>query len=211
MSVRFRSRPSRPARRAATRAPVWVACLLTAIAMGFGATHLLGSAPRTAAADLEAPQAAAEPEPGAPSVVPETPAEMARGTPHPAEMKPLFDPNMRLNLGEKTTLKFSIPDAQSRAAAAGGEVTASVFHGRDRERRLPVHDAGDGVYDVPFQPYGPGQYRVVMNVGGVPAATQTIGVIGAVGKTDATVDIVDPLSVDPRDFRARTGGKQRRR
>jgi len=50
-----------------------------------------------------------------------------------------------------------------------------------------------------------------VNVGGVPAATQQIGVIGATGRADATVDIVDPLSVDPRDFRARTGGKQRRR
>jgi hypothetical protein len=52
---------------------------------------------------------------------------------------------------------------------------------------------------------------VVLSVGGVPAGSQKLGVIGAVGKSDGVVDIVDPLSVDPRDFRARTGGQFRRR
>jgi len=183
------------------------------VAVGFAALNLLrsGSRQQALASGAEAEQAAAQPDLAAPSVVQETPIQLVRGRPPPAEMKPLFDPNMRLKLGEETTLKFAIQDAQSRAAAAGKEITASVFHGRDPERRLPIHDAGDGVYDVPFQPYGPGRFQVVVNVGGVPAATQQIGVIGATGRADATVDIVDPLSVDPRDFRARTGGKQRRR
>jgi hypothetical protein len=213
MTARFRSRASRPVLRTGTRAPVWAACLLAAVAVGFAAVHLLrsGSGQQAATAGPEARQAAAQPELAAPSVVEESPIQLVRGRPPPAEMKPLFDPNMRLNLGEAATLKFALQDAQSRAAAAGKEVTASVFHGRDPARRLPVHDEGDGVYDVPFQPYGPGRFQVVVNVGGVPAATQQIGVIGATGRADATVDIVDPLSVDPRDFRARTGGKQRRR
>jgi hypothetical protein len=212
VSARVYRRASHPPPRTATRAPVWAACALVAVGLGFAAAHLLGES------ELQAPAAASEPDAQParqglppPSVVRESEPRVVRGRPPPAEMRPLFDPNMRLNLGETAILKFAAPNAESRDLASARGVTASVFHGRDRERRLPVREVEDGVYEVPFQPYGPGQFQVVLNVGGAPAGSQKIGVIGAAGRTDAKVDIVDPLLVDPRDFRARTGGQFRRR
>ncbi|HET7785528.1 MAG TPA: hypothetical protein VFL36_06120 [Myxococcales bacterium] len=211
MSARTWRRASRPLPRTGTRAPVWAACALVAIGLGFAAVHLL-------AASDEAPLAAVEPEAQAaprrappPSILRESGPRLTQGRLPPPEMKPLFDPNMRLNLGETTTLRFAAPNAEARDLASSRGVTASVFHRSDPERQLPVREVENGVYEVPFQPYGPGQFQVVLNVGGVPAGTQKVGVIGAAGRADATVDIVDPLLVDPRDFRARTGGQFHRR
>jgi hypothetical protein len=171
--------------------------------------HLRGGEEAQGAAAEARPAATAQAEASAPWVVRESPSPAVPVRLPPVEMTPLFDPNMRLHLGESATLKFAAQDADRLARR--GQVTASVFHGRDPERRLPVREVDPGVYEVPFQPYGPGQHQVVLSVGGVPAGSQKLGVIGAVGKSDGVVDIVDPLSVDPRDFRARTGGQFRRR
>jgi hypothetical protein len=192
---------------------MWAACLLVALAVCLSAIHLLADEPQAAAvavAEVDA-QPLAQQEVSQPSIVSESAPRVVQGKPPPLEMKPLFDPNMRLHLGETATLKFAANDLDTRARAQGGEVTASLFHGRDPERKLPVHEVDEGVYEVPFQPHGPGQFQVVLNVNGVPAVSQRLGVIGAAGRSDGAVDIVDPLSVDQREFRARTGGKQRRR
>jgi hypothetical protein len=214
VTARFRAKASRPPPRQGARAPVWVACLLVTLGVGLAVIHLFGSEAQASGAASTA-EVAAQPvapaDESQPSVVPESVPQLVLGRPAPPEVRPLFDPNMRLHLGETTTLKFAANDRNSRLPSQALEVTASVFHGRDREQRLPVHEVEDGVYEVPFQPHGPGQFQVVLNVNGAPAASQKFGVIGAAGRADAVVDIVDPLSVDPRDFRARTGGKQRRR
>ncbi|HEY6808251.1 MAG TPA: hypothetical protein VI356_05195 [Myxococcales bacterium] len=176
--------------------------------MAFAAVHLPGGEEAEGAAAEARPEPATQAAASAPSIVRESP-RVLQGRPPPPEMRPLFDPEMRLHLGEAATLKFAAADADRRGQPR--EVTASVFHGRDPERRLPVHESDEGVYEVPFQPYGPGQYRMVLSVNGVPAVSQRLGVIGAAGRIDGAVDIADPLSVDPRDLRARTGGKFRRR
>ncbi len=69
----------------------------------------------------------------------------------------------------------------------------------------------EGVYEVPFTPHGPRQFKVVLSLGGVPIGSQKVGVVGAVGATDDRVDIVNPLSVDPHQFHARTPGRGRLR
>ncbi len=214
MTARFRGKASRPPPRQGARASVWAACILVALGVVLSAIHLFGGELRASASDAAAKTAAqpvGEAAEWQASVVPESAARLVPGKPAPPEVRPLFDPNMRLHLGETAMLKFAANDRDSRLPARALEVTASVFHGRDREQRLPVHEVDDGVYEVPFQPHGPGQFQVVLNVNGVPTGSQRVGVIGAAGRTDGVVDIVDPLSVDPRDFRARTGGKQRRR
>jgi hypothetical protein len=212
VTARLRRKASPPPPRQGARASVWAACLLVALGLVLSAIHLFGSESQASAARAAA-EAAAQPvgrtAESQPSVVPERAARLVLGKPPLPEIRPLFDPNMRLHLGETAMLKFAANDRDSRLPAQALAVTASVFHGRDREQRLPVHEVEDGVYEVPFQPHGPGHFQVVLNVNGVPAGSQSLGVIGAAGRTDGVVDIVDPLSVDPRDFRARTGGKQR--
>ncbi len=127
-------------------------------------------------------------------------------------IRPLFDPNLHINLGETAMLKFVARDpASQRPVAPKAVITASVSNGRDPEQPLEVHEDGDGNYEVPFTPHGPGEFNVVLSADGVPTGSHKIGVIGAAGRIDAVVDNVDPLSVDPRDFRARTGGQFHRR
>ena len=65
--------------------------------------------------------------------------------------------------------------------------------------------------EVPFTPGGPGQFNIALNVDGVQAGSRKVGVVGAVGAADNRVDVVDPLSVDPRSPRSRTSGRSRRR
>lgn len=210
MTARSHARASRPPSRPAIRPPVWAACLLVALGVGLAAVRLLGSEAQDAAAAGPDSPPPAQPEPSQPSVVRESAPRVVQGRP-PPEMRPMFDPGMRLHLGETATLKFAAREADSRAPARPREVTASVLHGRDPERRLPVREVDEGVYEVPFQPHGPGQFQIVLDVDGVRAGSQRIGVIGAAGRIDGAVDIADPLSVDPRDFRARTGGQFHRR
>jgi hypothetical protein len=209
VTARLHASVSRPPARTGIRAAAWAAGLVVAACVGVAAVHLQGSDPEQAAAAESAPERAVQPELSSPRVVPESATRVVRGRPPPPEMRPLFDPDMRLHLGETATLKFAAQDASARVPAR--QVTASVFHGRDPERPLPVHEVDEGVYEVPFQPHGPGQFQVVLSVDGVPAGSQKLGVIGAAGRIDGAVDIVDPLAVDPRDFRARTGGQFRRR
>jgi hypothetical protein len=127
-------------------------------------------------------------------------------------IRPLFDPNLHIKLGETAMLKFVARDPVSeRPVAPRAVISASVSNGRDPDQPLEVHEDGDGNYEVPFTPHGPGEFNVVLSADGIPTGSHKIGVIGAAGRTDALVDNVDPLSVDPRDFRARTGGQFHRR
>jgi hypothetical protein len=126
-------------------------------------------------------------------------------------VEPLFDPGMRLPIGETTKLKFAARDRASGLPLSGSTVTASVLQGAGPARPLPIEEVEDGVFEVPFTPRGPGQFRVSLSVDGVEAGSRKVGVVGAVGATDGKVDIGNPLSVDPRDPRARTSGRSRRR
>lgn len=129
----------------------------------------------------------------------------------PTIVEPLFEANMRVGLGETAKLKFAAHDRVSGKPVSGATVTASVLQGAGPARPLPVEEVDDGVFEVPFTPGGPGQFQVSLSVDGVVAGSRKVGVVGAVGATDGKVDIGNPLSVDPRDPRARTSGRSRRR
>lgn len=130
----------------------------------------------------------------------------------PARVRPLFDPNLHIKMGETAMLKFEPRDPVSGwPVPPRSAISASVSDGRAPERPLDVREDADGNYEVPFTPRGPGEFNVTLSLDGVPAGSQKVGVIGAAGRTDGVVDVVDPLSLDPRDFRARTGGQFHRR
>jgi hypothetical protein len=126
-------------------------------------------------------------------------------------VEPLFEPDMRLPIGEAAKLKFAARDRASGLPVSGATVTASVVQGAGPARPLPTEEVDDGVFEVPFTPPGPGQFRVALSVDGVVVGSRNVGVVGAAGATDGKVDVIDPLSVDPREPRARTSGRSRRR
>jgi hypothetical protein len=136
----------------------------------------------------------------------------AKVEPVPATVvEPLFEVDARLKLNETAKLKFAARDSASGLPLSGATVTASVSHGGGPALPLDVEEVEDGVFEVPFTPHGPGQFQVSLNVDGALAGSRKVGVVGARGATDGRVDIVDPLSVDPRVYRARTSGRGRRR
>jgi hypothetical protein len=131
--------------------------------------------------------------------------------PLPATLvEPLFEADTRVKLGETANLRFAARDRVSGLPLSGATVTASVSHGGSPPLPLKVDEVDDGVFDVPFTPVGPGQFRIALSVDGVVAGSQRVGVVGAVGAVDGRVD-VNPLTVDPREPRARTSGRTRRR
>ena len=127
------------------------------------------------------------------------------------QVQSLIEPNARVKLGQPANIRFAARDRASGLPESLANPSASVFHGSDPERRLPVVEVENGVYEVPFTPQGPGLFNVVLSAGGVPVGFQKLGVVGATGNPDGKVDIIDPLSIDPRDSRARTGGGRGRR
>jgi hypothetical protein len=129
----------------------------------------------------------------------------------PTIVEPFFEPDMRLALNETAKLKFAARDRASGLPVSGSTVTASVQQGAGPARPLPVEEVEDGVFEVPFTPHGPGQFQVALSVDGVVSGSRKVGVVGAVGAADNKVDTVDPLSIDPRDPRARSSGRTRRR
>jgi hypothetical protein len=173
-----------------------------------------GGSRERAAQDARTPDAPAL-QTAAASMAPESGRREERNErvrPAPVQMRPLFDTNLRLKLGDNAMLKFEARDAVSGAPLTSRrQVTASLSDGRGPERPLEVREDQDGNYEVPFTPHGPGDFNVTLNVDGVPSGSQRIGVVGAAGRTDGVVDLIDPLSVDPRDYRARTGGQFHRR
>ena len=145
-------------------------------------------------------------------MLPESERRDERVKPAPVEMRPLFDTNLRLKLGDNAMLKFEARDAVSgRPLTSRRQVSASLSDGHGPEQPLEVREDEKGNYEVPFTPHGPGDFNITLSVDGVPSGRQRIGVVGAAGRTDGIVDLIDPLSVDPRDFRARTGGQFHRR
>lgn len=125
------------------------------------------------------------------------------------QVQPLFEADARLKLEEPAKLRFAARNGGY--GLSGATVTASVFHGTDPELHVDVKEVEDGVFEVPFTPHGPGMFNVVLNVDGVPAGSQKVGVVGAAGASDGRTDILDPLAADPVAIRARTPGRGRRR
>jgi hypothetical protein len=115
------------------------------------------------------------------------------------------EPPLRVNFGASSTLEFRLRDKDGSPLRLV-KPSASALHGTDAPLDLPVVDAGNGVYDVPFAPNAPGRFEVVLNDRGVPVATKKVGVVGVAG---APGDGTDPdfLSVDPRSPRMRTSGR----
>jgi hypothetical protein len=127
----------------------------------------------------------------------------------PTVVEPLFEPDARVKIGETTKLRFAVRDRASALPESLDDVTASVRHGNDPELKLPVEEVDNGVYEVPFTPHGPGQFTIVLSENGNPVGSRSVGAAGVAGAT-ATPD-ADFLSVDPREYRARTGGRGGRR
>jgi hypothetical protein len=117
----------------------------------------------------------------------------------------IIEQPVRINFGDAPTVKFVLHDKSL------AHPSASVLHGNDAARQVPVLDAGDGNYEVPFTPTGPGLFNVVLNDSGTPVASKRIGVVGVAGAPGESTD-QDFLSVDPRSpSRWRTGGRASRR
>jgi hypothetical protein len=125
-------------------------------------------------------------------------------------IEPLFEPDARVKIGETAKLRFAVRDRASGAPDSLDHVSASVRHGNDPELTLPVEEVDHGVYEVPFTPHGPGQFTIVLSQDGNPLGSRKVGAAGVAGAPSG-VDAVDPLSVDPRGYRARTGARARRR
>jgi hypothetical protein len=141
--------------------------------------------------------------------------EMVRAPPTallPATIvEPLFEPDARVKIGEKAKLRFAARDRASGTPESLDRLSASVFRGNDPELRLPVKEVENGVYEVGFTPHGPGQFNVVLNQNGVAVGSQKVGAVGVAGAAAGVDPGGDPLSVDPRVYRARTAGRGRRR
>jgi hypothetical protein len=129
----------------------------------------------------------------------------------PMVVQPLFEAGTRVKINETAKLQFAVHDRATGRPESDANLSATVFHGNDPQLRLPVEEVDQGVYEVPFIPRGPGQFNVVLSKDGVPIGSQRVGVVGVAGAPNSKVDIIDPLSVDPRQYRARTAGRGRRR
>jgi hypothetical protein len=127
----------------------------------------------------------------------------------PTVVEPLFEPDARVKIGETTKLRFAVRDRASTLPESLDNVTASVRHGNDPELQLPVEEVDNGVYQVPFTPHGPGQFTIVLSDNGAPIGSRSVGAAGVTGAA-ANPD-PDFLSVDPHEYRARTGARGGRR
>jgi hypothetical protein len=127
------------------------------------------------------------------------------------EVQPLFETDMRVNANETAKLRFAARDKASGHPVSAARVSASVFHRNDPEQGLKVEEVDDGVFEVELTPKGPGRFNVVLSMDGMPVGSEKVGVVGVAGAPGARTDVIDPLSVDPTEFRARTPGRARRR
>jgi len=125
----------------------------------------------------------------------------------PTVVEPLFAPDARVKIGETAKLRFAARDRASGLPESLDHISASVFHGKDPELKLPVEEVENGVYQVPFTPHGPGQFTIVLNEDGAPVSSRKVGVAGVAGTGGRAA--VDPPDEDPRVYRARTSGKGR--
>ena len=119
------------------------------------------------------------------------------------------EPPVRATFGGTAIVKFAVHD-QDGLPRKLAHPSAKVAHGDDPPVDLPVVDAGDGKYEVPFTPKAPGRFDVALADGSVPVDTKHVGVVGVAGAPGDSTD-ADFLSVDPRASRTRTGGKTSRR
>jgi len=212
--------PSAPAVRGdtLTRFRFWAAFLVVSSLLCLVALRWLKGDPPPDEPESMASRAAAHPaREFAPAIVPEERGRIEIVRPAktedlpPVQVRPLFETDMRVKLNDKAKLQFAARDRASGHAVSGAKVSASVFHGKDPEQHLPVSEVDDGVFEVPFTPRGPGMFNVVLSMDGVPVGSGKVGVVGATGASDGKTDVIDPLSVDPTQYRARTPGRARRR
>jgi hypothetical protein len=115
------------------------------------------------------------------------------------------EPPLHANFGGTATVRFAVHD-EGGLPRKLAHPSAKAAHGDDPPVDLPVVDAGDGRYEVPFRPNRPGRFDIVLADGGVPVDTRRVGVVGVAGAPGDSTD-ADFLSVDPRAPRTRTGGK----
>jgi YtkA-like len=175
------------------------------------------SATEIASAAAIAPTDSAQPLPEYPRVVQEDHGRIEIVRPFKAPelpetiAEPLFEAGERLKLGEEAKLQFAAHDRASGKPISGATVTASITGPGGAKATLPAEEVEDGVFEVPFTPRGPGRFQIALNVDGVQVGSRNVGVVGAVGSHSQEVDVGEPLSVDPRSRRARTGGGFRRR
>jgi hypothetical protein len=127
------------------------------------------------------------------------------------ELQPLFETDMRVNAEETVKLRFAARDKISGHPVSVARVSASVFHGNDPEQGLKVDKVDDDVVEVELTPKGPGRFQVVLSMDGIPVGSEKVGVVGVAGAPGVRTEVIDPLSVDPSQFRARTPGRARRR
>jgi hypothetical protein len=129
----------------------------------------------------------------------------------PVQVEPLFDTDTRLAANQTAKLRFAARDRATGHPVSGANVSASVLHGKDPEQGLKVDEVEDGIFEVELTPHGPGRFDVRLSVDGAVAGSRKVGVVGVAGDPSARTDVIDPLSVDPTQFRARTPGRARRR
>jgi hypothetical protein len=103
-----------------------------------------------------------------------------------ASLSPLFDTTTRFKPKKTFRLRFRVQSA-SGAPVPKDDVMFTLQHGIDlKEPAIPLHArlVKSGVFEIPFSPEGPGQYRVFAAVRGTQAgsiAPVRLGVVGAVG------------------------------
>jgi hypothetical protein len=134
------------------------------------------------------------------------------------EVRPLFDRTTRLAAGKPAKLRFSARTRATGSPASSADVSVSVLRPGHPEERLAAHEVEEGVYEASFTPGGPGQYRMVINAGGVPVASAPpvkVAVVGAVGADQPGVtgvtDISNSTDFDPLTTRSKGTGRGRRR
>jgi hypothetical protein len=131
------------------------------------------------------------------------------------EVRALFDRTERLTAGKPAKVRFSARAKATGAPASNADVAVSVIHPGQPEQRLAAYEVEEGVYEATFTPRGPGQYRVALTSGGAPIASAPpvkLGVVGAVGSSDATMtDITGSTNYDPRLSTSKGTGRGRRR
>jgi hypothetical protein len=155
---------------------------------------------------------ASPPAPSAPGAAAQ--AAAASSTPD-VDVQPLFDRKTRLEPGKAVKLRFAARAKSSGSPVSSADLSVSVRHRGEPERRLAAFEVEEGVYEATFLPHGPGEYRVALLAGAVPISSVPpvkLGLVGAVGADDPTpTDITASTNYDPHTTRSRGTGRGRRR
>jgi hypothetical protein len=99
---------------------------------------------------------------------------------------PLFDTHQRFK--PEQTFKLRFRATRKGAPVATKEISFTVRHGRG-ESAMPVRSVKPGVFEVRFQPSGPGQYALVPSIYGVPLTATPPVHVGVVGLSYGIVEV----------------------